>query len=146
MSRVTLELFVAAAASLAASSASAGCCGSCCSSGYATTYALVQPAPQIVAVQPAPVLVQVQQPPILVQQVAPVPQYVVNQGPVYAGPGLTDYGPAIYRAPRGIAPYPYVGHRWHGYRRAAWHHRPHGYMRRHHHHYHGHHAPLRRYY
>lgn len=147
MSRVTLVLFAAAVVSLtAAGSATAGGCGCSGNSyGYAVAQPVyMQPAPQVVAVQPPPVLVQVQQPPVLVQQ------YVVNQGPVYSGPNLTDYQPAAYYEPRAVRTYPYMGggYRWAGYREPAYRH--HGHHRRHHWHGHGHHrhhgAPLRRYY
>lgn len=142
MSRVMLGLFVAAAASVAASSAFAGCCGNCCNTGFATGFAVVQPAPQVVAVQPPPVLVQVQQPPVLVPVVQ---QYVVNQGPVFAGPMLTDYNPAVYYAPRPVGAFPYVGgRRWYGHHRAGWG-RPAWRGRAYHHHRH-HHGPVRRYY
>ena len=138
MSRVTLVLFAAAVSLTAAGSATAGGCG--CSGG-SYGYAVAQP--QLVYVQPAPVLVQVQQPPVLVQQ------YVVNQGPVYSGPNLTDYQPAAYYEPRAVRAYPHMGggYRWAGYREPGYRHhgRHHGHRwhRRHQRH---HDYPLRRYY
>lgn len=100
--------------------AEAGCCGwggwggGCCN---AQTYVqpapvtyYVQPQPTVVQVQPAPIVVQVAQPQVIVQQAssyASVPSYVVNQGPVYSGPGA-DYGPAVYQPARPIGAYPYV--------------------------------------
>lgn len=66
-------------------------------------------------------------------------QYLVNQGPVYSGPGIMTRG-SYYYPPRAVGAYPYVGgHRWGGYyRRAAW-----GGPRYGHHPYH---HPIRRYY
>ena len=170
MSRVTLALFAAAAVTLtAAGSANAGgCCRSGGGFGFGYGYAVaqpsvvfVQPAPQVVTVQAPPVVVQVQQPPIVVQAVQPqVQQYVVNQGPYYSGPNLTDYRPAAYYEPFPARAYPYVGgyagygygrpaHRWGNYGRPAY--RPYGHHHRYNRGYHGsnHHyhrgAPLRRY-
>jgi len=74
---------------------------------------------------------------VIVQQQPVVQQYVVNQGPVYSGPALTDYRYGTYYAPRAVGAYPYVARaRW-GYgprryyapRRAyhrPYHHRHHG--------------------
>lgn len=150
MSRVTFSLLAAAAVTVAAAgTANAQCCssgfafsapvaysGGCCNSGYA--YA-VQAAP--VVVQAAPIVVQqpvVVRQPVIVQQQPVVQQYVVNQGPVYAGPGLTDYRIGTYYGPRSVGAYPYAGHRWgHGYRRAYYGPRPY-----HHRHYHRHHGPI----
>ncbi|HWV52808.1 hypothetical protein [Pseudorhodoplanes sp.] len=173
MSRVTLSLLAAAAMTfVAAGSANAQCCNSgfampvvsypsaCCNSGFAFGggYA-VQAAP--VVVQAAPVVVQaqpvvVQQPvivkqpvlvqqPVVVQQQPVVQQYVVNQGPVYSGPGLSDPRYGTYYAPRAVGAYPYaagLGGRW-GYRRAYYGPRPHWHARRaYHRHYHHNHGPI----
>ena len=142
MFRVTLPVLAAAVATLvSAGSANAQCCnsgglftsgwsgGGCCNSGYS-----VSVAPLVV--QAAPIVVQQ---PVVIQQQPVVQQYVVNQGPVYSGPGTIGTG-AYYYPPRAVGAYPYVGgHRWGGhYRRAAW-----GGPRYGHHHYHG---PIRRYY
>jgi hypothetical protein len=126
MSRVTLSFLAAVMSFAAAGTAHAQCCNSgfavgygyagsgCCNSGYA-----VQAAPVVVQ---QPVIVQ----PVVIQPQPIVQQYVVNQGPWYAGPGLTDYGPAIWYAPRTVGAFPYVGdHRWgYGYRRAYYGPRP----------------------
>jgi hypothetical protein len=147
MSRVTLSVLAAAAVSLSAGTAYAGC-GCSADVGYVSSYTVVQPAPRLVTVQPAPVVVAVPQPPVVVRTVTPVvQQYVVNQGPVYSGPMLTDYNPAIYYPPKVVPTYPYVGgHRWAGYGRAyaprPYHARP--AYHRHHHHRHGH-PPISRY-
>ena len=147
MSRVTLSLLAAAAITFAAAgTASAQCCnsgfafgaspfaysgGGCCGTGY-----VVQAAP--VVVQAAPVVVQqpvIVQQPVVIQQQPIVQQYVVNQGPVYSGPALTDYRAPTYYAPRAVGAYPYVagGARW-GYRRGYYAPRRayHGHYRRHH--------------
>lgn len=168
MSRVSLGLITATFASLMAiDSAAAGGCSfrpfGSCGSGYyyaqpqyvaAPVY--VQPAPQVVQVTPPPIVVQVAQPQVIVQQVAveqPVQMYVVNQGPVYSGPNLTDYADQPYYEPRRARSYPYIsgGYRWNGYRRPyvsarpyVQHHRPYwkarkAYHSRYHH-------PIRRYY
>ncbi len=162
MSRVTLSLLAAAAMSVAAAgTAQAQCCSSgfafsapvatgCCNSGYAIQAApvVVQAAP--VVMQAAPIVVQqpviVKQPvivqqPVLVQPQPVVQQYVVNQGPFYAGPGLSDPRYGTYYAPRAVGAYPYaagLGGRW-GYRRAYYGPRP---YHRHHHHHPRHHAPI----
>jgi hypothetical protein len=168
MSRVTLSFLAAAAMTVAAAgTANAQCCGSgfgynaaayygysgggccntapvvsfgsgCCNTGYA-----VQAAP--VVVQAAPVVVQqpvVVRQPVIVQQQPIVQQYVVNQGPVYSGPALTDYRYGTYYAPRAVGAYPYVARaRWgYGPRRAYW-----GPRRAYHRPYHRHHGPLRVY-
>jgi hypothetical protein len=65
----------------------------------------VQAAP--VVVQAAPIVVQqpvVVRQPVIVQQQPVVQQYVVNQGPVYSGPALTDYRYGTYYAPRAVGP------------------------------------------
>lgn len=166
MSRVTLSLLAAAAMTVAAAgTANAQCCGSsfgynvgygagfgysgggccntapvvsfgtgCCNTGYA-----VQAAP--VVVQAAPVVVQqpvVVRQPVIVQQQPVVQQYVVNQGPVYSGPALSDYRYGTYYAPRAVGAYPYVARaRWgYGHRRAYYGPRPY------HRHYHRHHGPI----
>jgi hypothetical protein len=152
MSRVTLSLFAAAAAIFAASgTANAQCCGTgyvaaapvvsysypsaCCNSGFAFTgtfagiggccgTGVVQAAP--VVVQAAPVVVQqpvIVKQPVVVQPVPVVQQYVVNQGPVYSGPGLSDPRYGTWYAPRAVGAYPYVS--GHGYRRAYYGHRYH---------------------
>jgi hypothetical protein len=165
MSRVTLSLLAAAVMSFAAAgTANAQCCnsgfgfsapvaysgGGCCNSGFAfagagccnTGYA-VQAAP--IVVQAAPVVVQqpvIVRQPVIVQQQAVVQQYVVNQGPVYSGPGLSDPRYGTYYAPRAVGAYPYVaglGGRW-GYRRA--HYGPRPYHRPYHHHHPRHHGPI----
>jgi len=169
MSRVTLSLFAAAAMSFAAAgTANAQCCNSgfgfaapvvsgCCNTGFAlpsvgccgSSYG-VQAAPVVVqaapvVVQAAPVVVQqpvVMQQPVVVQQQPVVQQYVVNQGPVYSGPGISDLRYGTYYAPRAVGASPYVaglGGRW-GYRRAYY--RPRPYYRHHHHHRHHHHGPI----
>jgi hypothetical protein len=165
MSRVTLSLLAAAAATFAAAgSANAQCCNTgffaaapvvsysypsaCCNSGFAFagTYAGSGCCGVGVAVQAAPVVVQaapvvVQQPviirqPVVVQPQPIVQQYVVNQGPVYSGPGLSDPRYGTRYAPRAVGAYPYaagLGGRW-GYRRAYYGPRPHyRHYRRHHH-------------
>lgn len=165
MSRVTLSLLAAAAISVAAAgTADAQCCGSgfafpapiasgCCGGGYAVQAApvVVQAAP--VVVQAAPIVVQqpvIVKQPVIVQQQPVVQQYVVNQGPVYSGPALSDPRYGVYYAPRPVGASPYVaglGGRW-GYRRAYYGPRPYWHARRayHRHHYHHphphHHAPI----
>jgi hypothetical protein len=62
----------------------------------------VQPAP--ILIQPAPVLVQPA--PILVQP-APIPAYLVNQGPVFSGPG-SDFSPSFFQPAQPLRAYPYV--------------------------------------
>ena len=137
MSRVTFSLLAAAAVTLAAAgTANAQCCnsgfgfsapvysgGGCCGTSFA-----VQAAP--IVVQAAPIVVQQ---PVIVQQQPVVQQYVVNQGPVYSGPALTDYRDPTWYAPRAVGAYPYVaglGGRY-GYRRAYY-----NAPRRHYHHNH----------
>ena len=113
MSRVAFSILAAAAVSImVVGSAQAGCG---CNADYAPATVVVQPAPRFVTIQPPPVVVAIQQPRIVVQTVPVVQQYVVNQGPVYAGPMLTDYNPQIYYAPRAVGAYPYVSG---GYRSA----------------------------
>jgi hypothetical protein len=97
--------------------ANAGCgCGGATAVYAEPQVSYVQPAPTVVQVQPAPIVVQVGQPQVIVQQ-APayettVPTYVVNQGPVYSGPG-TDYSVPYYRPAAPISAYPYIGgYRW----------------------------------
>jgi hypothetical protein len=169
MSRVTLSLLAAAAATFAAAgTANAQCCNTgffaaapvvsysypsaCCNSGFAFagTFAgtsgccgssVVQAAP--VVVQAAPVVVQqpvIIKQPVVVQQQPVVQQYVVNQGPVYSGPALSDPRYGTYYAPRAVGAYPYVSGRsgYYGYRRAYY-----GPRRAYHrHHYHRHHGPI----
>ena len=150
MSRVTFSLLAAAAVTFAAAgTANAQCCnsgfafsapvysgGGCCNTGYAVQAApvVMQAAP--VVVQAAPVVVQqpvIVRQPVIVQQQPIVQQYVVNQGPVYSGPALTDYRDPLWYAPRAVGAYPYVaglGGRY-GYRRAYY-----NAPRRHYHHNH----------
>jgi hypothetical protein len=143
MSRVTLSLLAAAAVTFAASgTANAQCCGTgfvaaapvvsysypsaCCNSGfafgggYAGAGVVMQAAP--IVVQAAPVVVQqpvIVRQPVIVQQQPVVQQYVVNQGPVYSGPALSDPRYGTYYAPRATGAYPYVaGRAGYGYRRA----------------------------
>lgn len=100
MSRLALTVLASAVAVTAATSAQAGC-----GCDYGPSSVVVQPAPMTVTIQQPPVLVQ--SPPVIVS--APiVQQYIVEQGPVYAGPMLTDYNPAIYYAPAAVGRYPYV--------------------------------------
>ena len=89
MSRVINGVFAAAAAILMTSGAASA--GGCCA------------APVGFAPVPVPLPL--------------VPHYVVNQGPVIAGPGLTDFGPWIYYIPQPAGPFPYVGggRQWQGY-------------------------------
>lgn len=162
MFRVTLSVLAVAAATLAsAGSANAQCCasgglftsgwagtsgwvgtsgwgGGCCNSGYSYSVAPVVVQAQPVVVQAPPVVVQ--QPVVVMQAQPVVQQYVVNQGPVYSGPGTIGRG-AYYYPPRAVGAYPYVGrYRWGGYyRRAAWGGPRYG-------HYHRYHGPIRRYY
>ncbi len=110
MSRVAFSVLAAVAVSLSAAGTAQAGCG--CNSDYAVASVVVQPAP--VLVQPAPVMVAVQPPPVLVQPAPIVQQYIVDQGPRYAGPMLTDYYPQTYYAPRAVGGYPYVS----GYRAA----------------------------
>jgi hypothetical protein len=68
-----------------------------------------------------------------------VQQYVVNQGPVYSGPALSDPRYGTYYAPRAVGAYPYVSGRWgYGHRRAYYAPR----RAYHRHHYHRHHGPI----
>ena len=53
----------------------------------------------------------------VVEARAPAPFYVVDQGPIYAGPGIVSF-PTTYKHHQSIGAYPYIGH---GYR----HHRHH---------------------
>jgi hypothetical protein len=108
MSRVITGVLTATAMLTAAAGAASagGCfggfgCGGCCA------------AP---AYQPVPVPVAVPVP------VPPVRYYVVNQGPVIAGPGLTDFGPWIYHVPQPAGRFPYVGggRQWHAYYHPAY--------------------------
>lgn len=113
MSRVAFSILAAAAVSVAAVGSAQAGCG--CSADYAPASVIVQPAPRFVIMQPPPVVVAVQPQPVIVQAAPIVQQYVVNQGPLYAGPMLTDYNPAIYYAPRAVGGFPYVAG---GYRAA----------------------------
>ena len=60
----------------------------------------------------------------VVYAVAVQPFYVVNQGPVYSGPGLMipygTYSPQVGLAVPGE--YPYIGRRWYRHRSAYWRH------------------------
>jgi hypothetical protein len=119
--------FVAAALGsafvLASGGAQAGCCNTapfffqpfgCCAAAQ----------PQVIWGQPQTVVVQ---PQVIVQQVPVVQSYMVNQGPVYSGPGA-DYSPAVYEAPLPVPAYPYLSNyhwRSHYYYRA---HRPRPYV------------------
>ncbi len=126
MSRVSYGLIAAALGSaftLAPGAANAGCCGwpgNCCNTAPVVYQQpqvyYVQPAPTVVQVQPAPIVVQVAPPQVIVQQQAAyeavVPTYLVNQGPVYSGPGA-DYAPAVYEPAQPVPAYPYVrSYRW----------------------------------
>lgn len=136
MSRVYLSVIAAGIVSLLGMQpAAAGCCnswggwntswgwgnGCCASSVIAVQPVVVQP----IIVQPAPVVLQ----PVIVQPV--VPLYVVNQGPVYSGPG-TDYAPSVYKPYRPLRAYPHVN----GYRKSAYRQRHYGHAPRHPHYYH----------
>lgn len=134
MSRVAFSILAAAAVSISAVGAAQAGCG--CNADYAPAAVVMQPAPQFVTLQPPPVVIAVQPQPVIVQAAPIVQQYVVNQGPLYAGPMLTDYNPAIYYAPRAVGGYPYVS----GGYRAAYAPRP-----RYHQPYRGY-PPIRRYY
>lgn len=145
MSRVFLGVLTAGALSLlGAQPAAAGCCnswGASWGAGWGPSWGVssgwgVSPswgwgargccwsgavALRPVVVQPAPVVV-VARPQILVQE--PVAALVVEQGPVFSGPG-TDYWPRYYQSPRSVAAYPFVEGRYSGapvYRRAHRHH------------------------
>jgi hypothetical protein len=160
MFRVTLPVLAAFATLATAGTANAQCCGASgglftsgygyssgwgnsgwgtgcggCGTSYVAAPIVVQAQP-IVVQQP----VVVQQPIVVQQQQPVVQQYVVNQGPVYSGPGITRLS-ANYYPPRAVGAYPYVGngYRWGGYRRAAWAGPRYG-------HYHRYHGPVRRYY
>jgi hypothetical protein len=145
-----------AAAPVVSYSYPSACCNSgfgvfnsgCCNTGFAVQAApvVVQAAP--VVVQAAPVVVQqpvIVQQPVVVQPQPVVQQYVVNQGPVYAGPGLSDPRYGTWYAPRAVGAYPYVaglGGRW-GYRRAYYGGRPYWHARRaYYRNYHRHHGPI----
>jgi hypothetical protein len=136
MSRVAFSFLAAAAVSLTAVGSAQAGCG--CNTDYAPAAFVVQPAPQFVTIQPAPVVVAIQPPPVLVQPAPIVQQYVVDQGPRYSGPMLTDYYPQTYYAPRAVGGFPYVGGGYRSYgHRAAYAPRPY------HHHYRGY-PPIRR--
>jgi hypothetical protein len=93
---------------------SSGCCG---------TGVVVQAAP--VVVQAAPVVVQqpvIVRQPVIVQQQPVVQQYVVNQGPVYSGPALSNPRYGTYYAPRAVGAYPYVSGPRRAYYGARYHH------------------------
>ena len=113
MSRVAFSILAAAAVSVTAVGAAQAGCG--CNAEYAPAAVVVQQRPQFVILQPPPVVVAVQPQPVIVQAAPMVQQYVVNQGPLYAGPMLTDYNPQIYYAPSAVGAYPYVSG---GYRSA----------------------------
>jgi hypothetical protein len=77
----------AVTATAAVSQAAAGsCCAPCWSSCVTSQYIPV----------------------VVVPSVVPVPIYVVNQGPIYTGPGIVTY-PGYFDTPVYRAPYPYVG-------------------------------------
>lgn len=126
MSRAYLNLAAAALGSafaFAPMSANAGCG---CRASESVVYAqpqvyYAQPAPTVVQVQPAPVIVKVAPAPVIVEQ-ASVPTYVVNQGPVYSGPGA-DYTLPVYREAAPLPPYPYIGG-WRWRSRYFHHHHP----------------------
>ena len=85
--------WLAFGALLAAAPVSQASAGGCCS-GCAAPCVLAAPvvvAAPIVAVQPVPVL----------------PVYVVNQGPLYSGPGIMTY-PGYFNEWRAPTFYPYV--------------------------------------
>jgi hypothetical protein len=98
----------------------------CCGTGVAAAPVVMQAAP--VVVQAAPVVVQqpvIVRQPVVVQQQPVVQQYVVNQGPVYSGPALSDPRYGTYYAPQAVGAYPYVSGRGYGYRGAYYGHRYH---------------------
>lgn len=137
MSRVAFSILAAAAVSITVVGSAQAGCG--CNADYAPATVVVQPAPRYVTVQPPPVVIAIQQPPMVVQTAPIVQQYVVNQGPLYAGPMLTDYNPAIYYAPRAVGGFPYVSGGYRSYRsRAAYAPRPYRPYRGY--------PPIRRYY
>jgi hypothetical protein len=45
----------------------------------------------------------------------PAPFYVVDQGPIYAGPGIVSF-PTTFKHHQSIGAYPYIGHGYGGYR------------------------------
>jgi hypothetical protein len=89
--------FLALGTLISAAAATQAAAGSCCGGCWTPC---VAPAPVVVA--PAPVVV--------VQPVAvPVtPVYVVNQGPIYSGPGIMTY-PGYFDEWQWPRFYPYVG-------------------------------------
>jgi hypothetical protein len=87
-----LALGTVISAAAATQAAAGSCCGGCWSP-------CVAPAPVVVA--PTPVVVQ----PVVVP-VTPV--YVVNQGPIYSGPGIMTY-PGYFDEWQWPRFYPYVG-------------------------------------
>ena len=145
MSRVTFSLLTAAAVTIAAAGTATA---QCCNSGFAFSAPLAYSGSGCCgtsfAVQAAPIVVQqpvIVRQPVIVQQQPVVQQYVVNQGPVYSGPALTDYRDPTWYAPRAVGAYPYVaglGGRY-GYRRAYY-----NAPRRHYHQHHHprHHGPI----
>jgi hypothetical protein len=48
----------------------------------------------------------------VVEARAPAPFYVVDQGPIYAGPGIVSF-PTTYKKHQSIGAYPYIGHDYH---------------------------------
>jgi hypothetical protein len=54
----------------------------------------------------------------VVEHRAPAPFYVVDHGPIYAGPGIVSF-PTTYKKYQSIGAYPYIGH---GYGRYRHHH------------------------
>lgn len=88
MVRHTLSLFVLTALAAAATPAAAGCCGGC-------AYSCVPP-------------VAVEAPLAAVQIWGVTPSFVVNQGPVYGGPGF--YTSPIYEGETLTVDYPYTGY------------------------------------
>jgi hypothetical protein len=144
MSRVALGILTASVAGLLSiGPAAAGCCGwgggwgagwgwggGCCASFAAQPAVPLywQPTPQVVTVAPvaiAPVAVVPVAGPVVV---APVParvdvvygqpltysSYMVNQGPVFSGPGA-DFSPAFYYPPQPAGLYPYAPGFYEGY-------------------------------
>jgi hypothetical protein len=113
MSRVAFSILAAAAVTVTSIGAAQAGCN--CNADYAPAAVVVQARPQFFAIQQPPVVIAVQPQPVIVQSAPIVQQYVVNQGPLYAGPMLTDYNPQIYYAPRAVGGFPYVAG---GYRSA----------------------------
>jgi hypothetical protein len=69
--------------------------------------AVPAPAPLIPVFAPAPV----------VEVSPPAPIYWVEQGPVYSGPGSTDFPPTVFKDDPPLRDYPYISSAppaWHG--------------------------------